>query len=119
MEPFLFSIALSTHIGLTDTYNEIHPHVRFIEDGAIAGAYLNSAERLSLYIGHRSNVTDNIGLEFALATGYPAFGTIAPYVRGTVDVGKHGRFFAAPAYEKTANDELTVGLVLGMEFTFQ
>jgi len=119
MEPFLFSIAISTHIGLTDTYNEIHPHVRLYEDGAIAGAYYNSMDRISLYAGHRSDVTDNIGVEFALVTGYPAFGPVAPYVRGTVDVGKYGRFFAAPAYEKTANDELTVGLVLGMEFTFQ
>ena len=116
MEPILFSLALSAHVGLSDSYNNLHPHVRFIEDGAIAGAYYNSVNNLSVYVGHRTDITDNIGLEFAGVTGYPAFGPVAPYVRGTYDYGSV-RAFVAPAYETWHDDSVNVGLVFGLEFT--
>ena len=49
----IWALAVSTHLGLAGDYNEVHPHVRFIEDGAIAGAYYNSVERISFYTGYR------------------------------------------------------------------
>ena len=29
---FIWALALSSHLGMAGDYNEIHPHVRFIED---------------------------------------------------------------------------------------
>ena len=114
MEQFIWALGLSLHTGLSGDYNEIHPHVRFIEDGAIAGAYYNSVERLSFYAGHRLEPTENIGLEFALVTGYPAFGEIAPFVRGTYDTGNI-RYFVSPAIESYGNNNSDIGVVFGIE----
>ena len=114
MEGIIWAIGLSTHLGLVGDYNEIHPHVRFIEDGAIAGAYYNSVERLSVYAGHRLE-SGNAGLELALVTGYPAFGEIAPFVRGTYDIGDNVRMFASPAIESYGNNNSDIGIVFGFE----
>lgn len=118
MEPIIFSLALSAHVGLADSYNTVHPHVRFIEDGAIAGVYYNSVNKVSAYVGHRIELTDNIGVEAAIVSGYPAFGPVAPYVRGTYDYGP-ARAFVAPSYENWHDDSVNVGLVFGLEFTLK
>lgn len=117
MEPIIFSLALSAHVGLTDSYNNVHPHVRLLDDGAIAGAYYNSVDRLSVYAGQRFEF-DEYGIEVAGVTGYPAFGPVAPYVRGTYDFGPI-RAFVAPAYENGHNDTIDVGLILGLEFSLK
>ena len=115
MEPIIFSLALSAHVGLADSYNNVHPHIRLTDDSAIAGAYYNSVDRLSVYVGHRMELGSNIGVEVAAVTGYPAFGPIAPYVRGTYDYGSV-RAFVAPSYETWHDDTVNVGLVFGLEF---
>tara|TARA_B100000900_G_scaffold115125_1_gene96662 strand:- start:2062 stop:2415 length:354 start_codon:yes stop_codon:yes gene_type:complete len=117
MEAFLFSLALSTHIGLEADYNNLHPHLRLYEDGAIAGIYYNSVENFSLYGGYRFE-KDPFGLEVAIVTGYPAFGEVAPYLRGTMDIGKSSRIFMAPAYETDNNNNINIGIVGGIEFIF-
>lgn len=113
MDALLFSLALSTHIGLADDYNNYHPHVRFFEDEAIAGAYYNSVDNISFYAGARLEF-GQAGIELAGVTGYPAFGPVAPYIRGTYDIG-NGRLFIAPAYEENG-EAVNVGLVAGIEF---
>jgi hypothetical protein len=112
----IWALAVSTHLGLAGEYNEVHPHVRFIEDGAIAGAYLNSVDRVSFYTGYRVE-QGPFGAEFALVTGYPAYGPVAPYVRGTYDLNENIRGFISPAGEWEGNSS-RVGAVLGVEFKF-
>jgi hypothetical protein len=108
----IWALALSTHLGMQGSYNETHPHVRLEDNGYIAGAYYNSMERMSLYAGHRFE-SGNAGLELALVTGYDEFGAIAPYVRGTYDIG-NTRVFVAPAGE-TWYGETNIGAVIGIE----
>ena len=117
MEQFIWALAMSAHVGLEGDYNQFHPHVRFVEDGTIAGAYYNSMERVSLYAGHRLEF-GNAGIEFALATGYDEFGPIAPYMRGTYDLGDRTRLFATSAFEKDG-DEVGLGTVVGIEFVIK
>jgi len=112
----VWAIALTSHLGLHGDYNEIHPHVRFVEDGAIAGVYFNSMERLSLYAGHRIE-SGNAGLELALTTGYQEFGPIAPHVRGTYNLGDNTRVFVGSAFEKK-NSDVNFGAIIGLEFKF-
>lgn len=114
MEQFIWALGFSLHAGLQGDYNGIHPHVRFIEDGAIAGAYYNSVERVSFYGGWRLEPTDKIGIELTAVTGYPAFGEIAPFIRGTYDTGNI-RYFVSPAIENYGNKNSDVGVVLGIE----
>ena len=109
----IWALALSTHLGMQGDYNEVHPHVRLEDNGYIAGAYYNSMERMSLYAGHRFE-SGNAGLELALVTGYNEFGAIAPYVRGTYNIGKM-RMFIAPAGEKWYG-ETNIGAVIGIVF---
>jgi hypothetical protein len=115
MEQFVWALAMSAHVGLEGDYNQFHPHVRFIDDGAIAGAYYNSMERITFYGGYRLEPTENLGLEFALATGYNEFGPVAPYMRTTYDLGDRTRLFASSAFEKNS-DDVNLGAVVGVEF---
>ena len=100
------ALGISLHLGLTQNYNEIHPHIRWSEQGYIAGAYYNSVENVSAYAGYRWEFGD-FGLEAAAVTGYPE-GDIVPFGRAT-----YKNFFVAPAME-----EGTVGAVLGYELKF-
>jgi len=112
----IWALALSTHLGMQGSYNEAHPHVRLEDNGYIAGAYYNSMEHISLYAGHRFE-SGNAGLELGAVTGYNAFGPVAPYVRGTYDIG-NTRVFVAPAGEKWYG-ETNIGMVLGIEYQFK
>ena len=117
MESLILSLGLSIHAGLSGDYNSVHPHVRYQDGGSIAGAYYNSVERVSLYAGHRLEKGD-AGLEFMLVTGYPAYGPIAPFVRGTYDIG-NTRVFASPAIESYGNNNSDIAVVLGIEFSLK
>jgi hypothetical protein len=114
MEGIIFALGLSVHGGLAGDYNSVHPHIRIVEDGAIAGAYYNSVERLSVYAGQRMEF-GSFGAEFALVTGYPAFGPIAPFIRGTYDIGDNVRMFASPAVENYSDNGIDKGIVFGVE----
>ena len=100
------ALVISLHLGLDNDYNEIHPHIRYTENGYIAGAYYNSVDKVSTYAGYRWE-WDLIGLEAGAVTGYPQ-ADVMPYARATYD-----NFFITPAIE---NDNK--GVVVGYEFKF-
>ena len=116
MDQFIWALGISMHFGLGGNYNEIHPHVRFIEDGVIAGAYYNSVENISFYSGYRLEY-EKFGAELALVTGYPAYGAVAPFIRGTYDVTDNVLVFASPAIEDYEYKG-AIGIVAGIEFKF-
>ena len=35
----ILGLALSTHLGVINEYNNIHPHIRFLEGSTISGVY--------------------------------------------------------------------------------
>jgi len=113
---FIWALALSSHLGMAGDYNEIHPHVRFIEDEYIAGAYHNSVDNISLYAGKRFEMGSSIGIELAAVTGYELEYPVTPYVRGTYDLGDF-RLFVAPSGEQI-DGETNIGVVLGIELRF-
>ena len=47
----ILSLALSNHVGFDNSYNEIHPHIRFKTDNTISGAFYNSDRTISFYTG--------------------------------------------------------------------
>lgn len=109
----LLGLALSQHLNFGGTYNNIHPHLRLQENQFIAGAYYNSEERISPYVGIRYEFLEN-GLEIGIAGGYPALGSIVPYGRYTYDLNDSVRLFVTPGGEKI-NDEVNYGIVVGVE----
>lgn len=112
----LFGLAFSTHLGLSQDYNEIHPHIRLEQDGWIAGSFYNSESTISFYGGHRVEINE-FGIEFGLTSGYDDFGAIIPFGRGTYSVNENTKLFIAPAPEKT-NGITTLGAAIGTEFNF-
>ena len=108
------SMGISTHVGLEEDYNEIHPHIRYQNEQFITGIYYNSEDKISMYGGYRIEPKQNVGIELAIVTGYEQMGTIVPYIRGTYDVGSKTRFFVAPTAEKQGN-ETNAGIVFGVE----
>jgi len=108
----IWALALSTHLGMQGSYNETHPHVRLEHNGYISGVYYNSMEHISLYTGRRFESGD-AGLELGVVTGYKAYGPVAPYLRGTYDIG-NTTVFVAPSGERWYG-ETNIGAVIGIE----
>jgi hypothetical protein len=106
----LLGIAVSTHLGLSNDYNQIHPHIRIEQDDFIAGAYYNSVDNISLYAGYEYVMNDKISIEGALVTGYEYDIPIVPMVRGKYKMNDNINAFVSPTMEGD-----TVGLVAGIE----
>lgn len=109
----LLSLALSQHLNFQNDYNQIHPNIRIQEQQFIAGAYYNSEERISPYLGLRYDFLGH-GVELGIAGGYPALGEVVPYGRYTYDLTQNLRLFAMPGGE-VVEDETHYGLVVGIE----
>ena len=105
-------LAFSAHIALPGDWNQIHPCIRFQEDAFIAGAFLNSEDRVSAYAGFELQRGAWFA-EIGAVTGYSG-ADVLPFLRAGVDLNDRTRLFVAPAY---ANGE--TGAVLGIEFTFK
>lgn len=108
------SMGISTHVGLEENYNEIHPHVRYHNEQFITGVYYNSENKISMYGGYRMEPKQNVGIEITMVTGYEQIGTIVPYARVTYDINSNTRFYVAPTVEKQEN-ETKPGIVFGVE----
>jgi hypothetical protein len=107
-----FAIAFSYHIGLAGEYNEVHPSVRCAKDWFIAGAYLNSENTISPYVGARYEWND-AWIEGGIVGGYP-YVDVVPYGRVGYSITDTVSLFTAPAYEVPG----TLGVAVGIEFTF-
>ena len=102
-------LALTLHVVLEGDYNNIHPHGRCTIDNWISGAYYNSEENVSYYVGRKiSNVDYNWDLEIGLVTGYSDM-DIAQMIRYVND-----GWFVAPAYETSHGGN--IGVTMGYEF---
>ena len=102
----ILSLALSNHVGFDNSYNEIHPHIRFKTDNTISGAFYNSERTISFYTG-KEFTFDNFTLDIGIVSGYQN-NKIAPMV--TI---KKNNFFIMPGVENK-----TIGLVFGYEHIF-
>jgi len=65
---YSFAMAFTLHSSPAD-YNFIHPHFRVESDGVIMGAYYNSVDRVSFYLGKRIQ-PNKAYIEFGAVTGY-------------------------------------------------
>ena len=112
MSSLTLALGLSMHLGFEGNYNQIHPHVKYQEDWKIAGAYYNSMDRMSLYVGYRYEYKD-FGAEFAIVTGYDELNDVVPMIRAT-----YKNFFIAPAAEDV-NGNIEPGILIGFEYDFR
>ena len=104
-------VAITLHLGLEGDYNNIHPHGRCTVDDWIAGAYYNSEENVSYYVGKKiPNVDRDWDLEIGLVTGYSGM-DVAPMIRYI-----NNGWFVAPTYESSFGGN--IGLTIGYEFKF-
>jgi len=103
----IISIALTTHIGLHDNFNNFHPHAQYqLPNNYITGVYHNSDKRAGIYFGKRTKYKQ-LDIEYGLVHGYKRI-DIAPMIKVN-----YGNVFVAPA--ATEDD---VGLVAGYEVKF-
>jgi hypothetical protein len=107
----LFGIAISLHVASDGgEYNAIHPHIRVQEESYIAGYYLNSIDRNSLYVGKEFELSEDLSLDLGLVTGYRSDNKVVPFARLSYKEG-----FMAPHVV----DEKLEGIVLGYEFALK
>jgi hypothetical protein len=107
------AIAVTAHLGLAGDYNAVHPHIRLSQGHVIAGAYLNSESRISLYAGLRGQ-RGRWFIEGGAVTGYTG-ADVSPYLRAGYDAGRV-TVFVAPAYEYAP--AARIGAVIGLEYRF-
>ena len=108
MNCLAITLALSMHIGLDNSYNNVHPHARCTIDNTITGVYYNSENNISTYIGKTYELDEYWNIELGLVTGYESK-NILPMIRY-----KSGSLFVSPAYEEYDN-ERNYGVVIGWE----
>tara|TARA_E500000178_G_scaffold286845_1_gene288819 strand:+ start:34870 stop:35196 length:327 start_codon:yes stop_codon:yes gene_type:complete len=107
LDNLIFSIALSTHIGLHGDFNSVHPHAQYqLPNNYITGVYHNSDKRASIYFGKRTKYKQ-LDIEYGVVHGYKRI-DIAPMIKVN-----YGNVFVTPA--ATEDD---VGLVAGYEVKF-
>ena len=112
MNSVIAGIALSLHLGLDGSYNQIHPYVRMQnENNIIAGAYYNSENRVSGYLGYELEVTEKVSVDLGIVSGYSSQ-DILPMARVTYD----DKIFIAPAIEYSNEEVDKFGVVIGIQF---
>ena len=111
MSMLSFCIALTTHLGVGDGWNEVHPCIRYEQDPWTIGAFLNSEDVVSIYASYTWQKNQWF-FETGLATGYSG-ASIVPIIRGAVKIADNTILFISPAYEVNTKQ---VGFVLGIEY---
>lgn len=107
LDNLIFSIAVSTHLGLSGDFANVHPHMQYqFSDDYITGIYHNSDKRAGIYFGKRTTYKQ-LNIEYGLVHGYKRI-DIAPMIKVN-----YGNVFVAPAATKD-----DVGMVLGYEVKF-
>ena len=107
LDNLIFSIAISTHLGMNDDFNNIHPHVQYrSENNYIAGVFYNSDSRGSIYVGKRYEY-EGFVIEAGLVHGYKRM-DVAPMIK----VNYNG-WYVAPGATET-----DIGIVTGYELRF-
>ena len=107
LDKLFFSIAMSTHIGLSGDFANLHPHLQYqLSNNYITGVYHNSDKRVSIYIGKRTTYKQ-LDIEYGLVHGYKQI-DLAPMIKVNL-----GNIFVTPA--ATEDD---VGVVAGFEVKF-
>ena len=107
-----FGFLLSTHIGLSGDYNEIHPNIGMYLDEEkqfSIGAFLNSESNVSAYVGYNFEFTESISADIGLVSGYNT-APIQPMIRVN-----YKNFFVSPTIE-TYDGETNPGIVFGTEW---
>ena len=113
----ILAIAATAHLGLAGDYNEVHPSVQLrFDSGLIAGAYHNSEDALSVYAGARGE-WGGLFVEGGGVWGYE-YAEVIPYFRAGYEITDSLSVFLAPAFE-AIGDDLTVGAVVGVEYSFR
>jgi len=107
LDKLIFSIAMSSHVGLSGDFANLHPHVQYkLPNNYITGVYHNSDKRAGIYFGKRTSYKQ-LNIEYGLVHGYKRI-DIAPMIKIN-----YGNLFVAPA--ATEDD---VGVVTGLEVKF-
>ena len=107
LDNLIFSIAVSSHLGLSGDFAIVHPHVQYqLPNNYITGVYHNSDKRTGIYFGKRTTYKQ-LSIEYGIVHGYKRI-DIAPMLKIN-----YGNVFIAPAATKD-----DVGVVTGIEVKF-
>jgi len=108
---FEIALALSLHVNMSGEFNELHPHVRYDDGQTIVGAYLNSQDRISPYVGLKVP-TGPVTHELGLVANYEQ-APVLPLYRAVASIGRLPlRVFVAP----TLSSDREPAFVLGAEW---
>ena len=114
MTEIILSMVLTTHVGMSEHYNNIHPTISFKRENVVMGAMKNSLGRLSIFAGHSSN--NEFGeVNVGVASGY--YYDLVPFVVFKKPLSSKVNLVFNPAIEMVDNRRKGIGMVLGIEIT--
>ena len=107
----LIGLALSSHLGFSEDYNEVHPNITCTGDLVNITTYQNSEDKMSVAGYYRHNLTDNISVDAGIVSGYEA----APVIP-MASLNYHWNDITFQIMPGIENNE-PVGAVIAVNFT--
>ena len=112
IEGLILSVALTSHIGWTGNFNDIHPTIAYEYNSYVVGAFRNSLYRTSLFAS-KIDRFDSFSVQYGIANNYE--NKVTPMLILRKPVIDHVNFMLVPSYDKTTK---TAAMVLGLEFNY-
>lgn len=109
-EGIVLSMILTSHIGWTGNFNDVHPTIAYERSGYSVGIFRNSLNHTSLFAS-KIDKFENFSVQYGLASNYE--GKTIPMLILKKPVMDHVNMMVVPSYDKTTKQP---AMVVGIEF---
>ena len=111
-EGIVLSMVITSHIGWTGNFNDVHPTIAYERNGYSVGLFRNSLNHTSLFVS-KTDKFDGFSVEYGLANNYE--GKVVPMLILRKKLVDNINLMVVPSYNKTTKQPATV---LGVEFRY-
>lgn len=108
-EGIVLSMILTSHVGWSNTFNEVHPMVSYEVNNYSIGVFRNSLNHTSLYFSKIKNYSD-FSVQYGLATNYN--NKTVPMLVFRKPVMDHVNLVLVPSVDTKTNQP---AMVIGLE----
>lgn len=113
IEGLVLSLALTQHIDASSHYNDVHPTISYNYKGYSVGMYHNSISSTSYFVSKHYKMSEDINIQYGLASGY--YKPAVPMIVVRKQVATNLNVIVMPGIE-IDNSRKTPILVLGIEY---
>lgn len=111
-EGIVLSMVLTSHIGWTGNFNDIHPSIAYEYNSYSVGLFRNSLNRTSLFVSKTSKF-DDVSVQYGLANNYN--GKVIPMIIVKKPIVDHVNAVFMPSYDTAKGN---AAAVVGIEILY-